>query len=756
MKNWVIALGAFFCFLAVSVPQNASAQSGETVINQIDVVGAQRIDVSTILAYTPVSLGDSVASSDLNRVISSLFETDLFNDVGIELVGDKLIITVDENPIVNRISIEGNDVIQDEQLLEYLGIKPRRVFTRKLALEAKALLIEVYRQAGRYAATIEPKIIELPDKRVDLVFEVNEGPLVKITKVKFIGNQAFSDRALKNIIQSRETKWYVLFTPDDKYDSGRLKLDVQKLRQFYLQNGYANVNVKRSSGELLSDRSGFVLTFVIEEGGQYNIADITINSDIEGVDVESLQESVQLETGEEYDVRILEETLLQITNKLGELGFAFVDVSPDIQLNDEDLTLDVAINIGSAERNYVEAINIKGNDRTLDSVIRRKFEIVEGDSFNQLRLTRSERNVRNLGYFSDVSVEVLPGSSSEQSVVEVEVDETTTGSFQIGFGYSTFEQGSVSVGIRENNFLGTGRGARANVSFSDKTTNFRAGFTEPYLFERNLLGSFDVFAQETKFSDVKIKQDGLDLGLAFSAFGDFRHRISYIIANTETTTSTTKAHSKSGDEGSLLLSEVTYSLTKDVRDNRIDPREGYMWRISESVAGLGGDVQHTRTRVRGQYLYPLYFKQIVLGVDGEVGIVDGLGEKVARSSRFTLGGQKVRGFDYGGIGPRDTGDKSAVGGNKFYTGSVNITSSLGVDKDLGMRWTVFSDFGSLWDTDYPAGVQGADDNDMRASIGYGMLWDTALGPMSFLWAQAVDKKDYDKTKVFQFKFGGRF
>lgn len=756
MKNWVIALGAFFCFLAVSVPQNASAQSGETVINQIDVVGAQRIDVSTILAYTPVSLGDSVASSDLNRVISSLFETDLFNDVGIELVGDKLIITVDENPIVNRISIEGNDVIQDEQLLEYLGIKPRRVFTRKLALEAKALLIEVYRQAGRYAATIEPKIIELPDKRVDLVFEVNEGPLVKITKVKFIGNQAFSDRALKNIIQSRETKWYVLFTPDDKYDSGRLKLDVQKLRQFYLQNGYANVNVKRSSGELLSDRSGFVLTFVIEEGGQYNIADITINSDIEGVDVESLQESVQLETGEEYDVRILEETLLQITNKLGELGFAFVDVSPDIQLNDEDLTLDVAINIGSAERNYVEAINIKGNDRTLDSVIRRKFEIVEGDSFNQLRLTRSERNVRNLGYFSDVSVEVLPGSSSEQSVVEVEVDETTTGSFQIGFGYSTFEQGSVSVGIRENNFLGTGRGARANVSFSDKTTNFRAGFTEPYLFERNLLGSFDVFAQETKFSDVKIKQDGLDLGLAFSAFGDFRHRISYIIANTETTTSTTKAHSKSGDEGSLLLSEVTYSLTKDVRDNRIDPREGYMWRISESVAGLGGDVQHTRTRVRGQYLYPLYFKQIVLGVDGEVGFVDGLGEKVARSSRFTLGGQKVRGFDYGGIGPRDTGDKSAVGGNKFYTGSVNITSSLGVDKDLGMRWTVFSDFGSLWDTDYPAGVQGADDNDMRASIGYGMLWDTALGPMSFLWAQAVDKKDYDKTKVFQFKFGGRF
>ena len=766
MLNWAFSIRSlsrfsvvFACVLLMlssMMTLPARAQSDGVLINQIDVVGAQRIDPETILAYTPINVGDTVSSSDLNNVLSSLFSTNLFNDVNLEVNENKLIITVDENPIINRIAIEGNDVLSDERLLEFLNIKPRRVFTNKLALETKATLIEIYRQSGRYAATIEPKIIELPDKRVDLVFEVDEGPLVKIQKIKFIGNNEYSDRALRGVIQSRETKWYVLFTPDDKYDVGRLKLDAQKLRQFYLQNGFADIEVVQSQGELKADRSGFVLTFVIEEGGVYTVNDINITSEIDGVDIEELYAVNSLELGEEYDIRLLEDSLSNITNKLGELGFAFVDVVPDIKLNKESLTLDVDITIGAARRNYVEAINIKGNDRTLDSVVRRKFELVEGDSFNQLRLTRSERSIRNLGFFSDVSVKVLPGSSPEQSVVDVEVDETSTGSFQIGFGYSTFDQGSLSVGIRENNFLGTGRGARANLTVSDKKTNFRAGFTEPYLFDRNLLGSFDIFKQDNKYSDVKIEQQGGEVGLSFSAYNDYRHRFGYIIAETKTNTSSTKAASTSGDEGALLMSEVSYSLTQDKRDSRFDAREGYLWNITESVAGIGGDVQYLRSTVRGQYLYPMFYKRAVLGFDAEAGIIDGLGDKVARSTRFLIGGRKVRGFDAGGIGPRDTGDNSAIGGNKYYTGSVNLISDLGLDPDLGVRWTVFADAGAVWDTDYPSGVKGANDNDPRTSFGYGFLWDTAIGPMSFFWAHPIDKQTYDKTRTFQFSFGGRF
>ena len=756
MRNIKFVLSALLVFLIAGLPEQSRAQSDGTVINAIDVLGTQRISAETVLAYTPIKVGDTVTSSDLNKALSNLFQTNLFEDIDIEINGDRLVVTVDENPIINRISIEGNDVIEDDKLLEFLGIKPRRVFTKKLALDAKETLMEIYRQSGRFAATIEPKIIELPDKRVDLVFEVDEGPLIKIKTIKFIGNDEFSDRALRSVIQSRETKWYVLFTPNDKYDANRLNLDVQKLRQFYLQNGYANVEVSRATGELMADRSGFVLTFVIEEGEVYSIADIAVNSEIEGVDTDALMVDSPLVTGEEYDVRILEQALSNMTNKLGELGYAFVDITPEIDLNEEDTTIDITLNIGEAERNYVERIDIKGNDRTMDSVIRRQFNLVEGDSFNQLRLTQSERNIRNLGYFSKVSVDVLPGSSSEQSVVEVDVDETTTGSFEIGFGYSTFDQASFTIGIRENNFLGTGRGARASASFSDKRSSFRLGITEPYLFERNLLGRADVFKTQNKYSGVTIEATGFDLGAGFSADGDYRHNIGYVLQEKKTTTSSTKAASASGDEGNQLISEVSYSITKDTRDSRIDPREGYLWKITETVAGLGGDVTYLKSEARGQYLYPILFKRAVIGVDGRAGVIDGLGEKVARSSRFIIGGRQLRGFDSGGIGPRDSGDNSAVGGNKYYVASLNFTSDLGLDRDLGMRWTVFADAGSVWDTDYPAGVTGADDESLRSSLGYGLLWDTAIGPMSFMWAFPVEEKSYDKTKTFQFSFGGRF
>jgi len=481
-----------------------------------------------------------------------------------------------------------------------------------------------------------------------------------------------------------------------------------------------------------------------------------VNSEIEGVDTDALMIDSPLVLGDEYDVRLMEMALSNMTNKLGEFGYAFVDVTPEIALNDEDKTLNITLNIGEAQRNYVERINIKGNDRTMDQVIRRQFNLVEGDSFNQLRLTQSERNIRNLGYFSNVSVDVLPGSSSEQSVVEVEVDETTTGSFEIGFGYSTFDKASFTIGIRENNFLGTGRGARASASFSDKRTSFRLGVTEPYLFERNLLGRADVFKTENKYSGVTIEATGFDLGAGFRADGDYRHNIGYVLQEKKTDTSSSDATSTSGDEGNQLISEVSYSITKDTRDSRIDPREGYLWNITETIAGLGGDVTYLKSEARGQYLYPILFKRAVIGVDGRVGVIDGLGEKVARSSRFIVGGRQLRGFDSGGIGPRDTGDDSAVGGNKYYVASLNLTSDLGIDRDLGMRWTVFADAGSVWDTDYPNGVTGADDDSMRSSLGYGILWDTAIGPMSFMWAFPVEEKSYDNTKTFQFSFGGRF
>ena len=732
------------------------AQDGDITISEINIEGAKRVSPSTILSYMPVSAGDKISQDQLNGIISSLFATDLFHDVSLRLDGDKLVVVVDENPIINRVNIEGNDVIDDERLLEILNIRPRRVFTRKIALDGKAVLMEVYRQNGRYAATIEPKIIELPDKRVDLIFEVDEGPLIKISKIKFIGNQQFSDRALRNVITSRERKWYIFFSGNDKYDAARLALDEQQLREFYLQNGFADFGVLRSSGELLPDRSGFVLTFLIDEGQQYTVSDVVINSGIENVDADTLLKESTISVGDIYDVRYLDETLSKLTDKLGEFGYAFVNVEPDFELDKENASLQVIINIDRAQRNFVEEIRINGNDRTLDRVIRRRFEIVEGDSFNQLRLSNSIRNIRNLGYFSNVQSNVLPGSQSDQSVIDITVEEKSTGTFSLGFGYSSLDDASVQIGIEESNFLGTGRGVRASAAVSSNKTNFLLGITEPYLWDRELLGSIDAFRDENKYSDVTIERLGLDSAVGFRARDNYYHRISYLIAETQTSTSSTTATSTSGDEGGKIISELGYTLSQDKRDNRFDPREGYYWRLSNSFSGIGGDVQYIKSTARGQYFMPFAFKRAVLGFDGKIGVVDGLGEDVSRSNRFVIGGRDIRGFESDGIGPRDTGDDSAVGGNQYYSGSVNIVSDIGLDPDLSVRWTVFYDFGSLWGVDNTSGVTGADDDMMRSTFGYGFFWDTAIGPLTFSWTVPISEESYDETQSFQFSFGGRF
>lgn len=734
----------------------AIAQAQEVTISDIVIEGAKRVSPSTVQSYMPVQIGDDISPGELNGIITSLFATDLFHDVQLRLDGDRLIVTVDENPIINRVNIEGNDVLKDEQLLEILNIRPRRVFTRSIALEGKAILMEVYRQSGRYAAKIEPKIIELPDKRVDLIFEVNEGPLIKISKVKFIGNEQYSDRALRNIIASREKKWYIFLSSNDKYDPARLALDEQKLRQFYLQNGYANFSILRSSGELLPDRSGFVLTFHVDEGQQYTVSDIVVNSKIESVNNDILIAEASLNVGDVYDVRYMDDTLTRITDKLGEFGFAFVNVEPDFELDEENATMALTINIDRAERNFVEEIRIVANDRTLDRVIRRRFELVEGDSFNQLKLTNSIRNIRNLGYFSNVTSRVLPGSTSDQSIIEVAVEEQATGNFSLGFGYSSVDEGSVQVGIEESNFLGSGRGVRANIAVSGSKSNFRLGITEPYLWERNLRGSLDIFRDEETYSDVTLEKQGLDTSIGFSANNDYYHRYGFSLAETQTTTTSSTATSTSGDEGAQLVSEIGYTIQQDKRDSRYDPRDGYYWLLSNNFAGIGGDVQYIKTTMEAQYFLPFNFKRFVVGIGGEIGVIDGLGENVSRSNRFVIGGKKIRGFDGDGIGPRDTGDDSVVGGNQYYAGTLNIISNYGLDPDLGLRWTVFYDFGSLWGTDYPTGVTGADDNDLRSSLGYGFFWDTAIGPLSFFWSIPLTEQSYDKTQEFQFSIGGRF
>lgn len=739
-----------------AIPAQAQTATEQVRISDIKVTGNRRVAEGTVLSYLPVQVGDLVSQGALSQSLERLFATNLFKDLKLDLDGSVLLVTVVENPIVNRVSIEGNDVISDERLLEVIDVQPRRVYDRQLALDAAAKLLNVYRAGGRFGAVVEPKIIELNENRVDLVFEVDEGPLIKIETIVFSGNKNFSDAALTQAIVSRERRWWAFLTPNDKYDEGRLDYDVRLLRQFYLSRGYADINVSRARGGLLPDRSGFALTFLINEGVRYKVNDIKISSQIENIDLKALRDLMKFDDDQWYDVRQLEQGLLDVSNQLGVYGYAFVDVTPQIVTDPSTGLLDIEVSIGQARRNFVERIEFIDNTRTLDRVIRREFELVEGDAFNQLKLDRSVRNVRNLGYFSKVDVQNLQGSSADQTITRVTVEEQSTGDFSIGVGYSSLDKTSFTLGINERNFLGTGRRASASISTSDTSTDFVLGLSQPYLFGRDLTGSIDLFKTKSTANLTAVNRTGVDLGVRFSAARDIYHRVSYELATSKITNTSTVATSLTGENGkSLLKSAVSYTIGRDTRDSRFDPTEGMYAEISETFSGVGGDVTFLRTNLRAGYYKPFLFKSVVLGLKGRVGNVSGLGDDVTQSERFFLGGQSVRGFDSSGIGPRDNGSKAAVGGNNVYNGTVEIVSNLGVTKDAGIRWTVFSDFGSVWETDFPSGVTEPNDQTMRSSVGVGLLWNSAIGPLSFYWAKPINEAKHDNTKTFQFSIGTR-
>ena len=444
------------CFLFVSVLTSSMTLAQMNTedrfrLESIEIQGNERVTDGTVLAYLPVQVGDEISLATLDRFISILFATNLFSDVSISRDEKSVVISVRENPIINRITIEGNDVLTDENLLEELDIQPRRVYTRDIAMNSTKKLLDIYRLSGRFAAEVVPKVIRLENNRVDLIFEVDEGELIKIESIRFIGNEAFSDFALRQVISSRKRRWWAFLSGMDKYDPARLDYDVRLLRQFYLSRGYAEINVERVQGGLLQDRSGFAVTFSIMEGPRFKFGDISIESEIENLELQELLDVVSAEQNDWYDSRVIEEGLLNITNELGNLGYAFVNVVPETTISEDKKYINVLIRISTARKNFIERIDFVNNTRTLDSVIRREMEIIEGDPFNRLKIERSLRNIRGLGYFRDVDVETLPGSASNSGIMRIKVEEQPTGDFSVGVGYSSIEKGKVDPVSALNN-----------------------------------------------------------------------------------------------------------------------------------------------------------------------------------------------------------------------------------------------------------------------------------------------------------------
>jgi outer membrane protein insertion porin family len=736
----------------------ALAQTGGTV-REVRVEGTQRIEPETVRSYLAIQPGDPYDEERVDRSLKQLFATGLFADVTLRRDGDALVVRVVENPIINRIAFEGLKKLDEKDLQNEIQLRPRVVYTRTRVQADVKRILDLYRRSGRFAATVEPKVIPLEQNRVDLVFEVDEGPTTGIKAITFVGNRAFSDSSLREIIQTTESRWWRFFTSDDTYDPDRLTFDRELLRRFYLAEGYADFRVVSAVAELAPERDGFYVTFTVDEGERYKIGKVELTTQLKDLNAEDLRAQIAFKEGDWYNSELIEKSINDITDEVGNRGYAFVDVRPTPTRNRDARTVDLVFEVNEGPRVFVERIDIVGNLRTLDKVVRREFRLVEGDAFNTSKLRRSQQRIRNLGFFKKAEVTNVPGSAPDRTVINVEVEEQSTGELSFGAGFSTSEGPLGDISIRERNLLGRGQDLRLAFLISGRTQQLDLSFTEPYFLERNVAAGFDLFRVERDNQDRSSfdqKSVGGALRLGYQITENLRQTLRYTLREDDITNIDDGASRLIRDqEGKRTTSLVGQTLFYDRRDNRIDPTDGYYLSLTTDLAGLGGSTRYGRVRTGAGYYYPVA-QGWVVAVSAEVGAIEGIGKDVGIQDRFFIGGDTFRGFEVGGIGPRDRATNDSLGANKFATGTVLLQFPFAfVPQDLGVSGRLFSDFGTAFGIDQKDAFT-ADSRSLRVTVGTGVSWRSPFGPIRVDLAVPVAKEDFDQTELFRVSFGTRF
>lgn len=754
----LVWLAAVALGVLAAAPARAQQPGLGDVIAAIRVEGNQRIEDATVVSYMKVVAGDRFDPARVNESLKNLFETGLFADVALAREGNTLVVRVVENPIINRLAFEGNRRIEDDVLSGEVQLKPRTVYTQTRVQGDVARILEIYRRAGRFAATVDPKVIQLPQNRVDLVFEINEGPLTGVQRIVFIGNRNFGNATLREVIQTKQTRWWRFFSTTDSYDPDRLSFDRELLRRFYLKEGFADFRVNSAVAELTPDRSAFFVTFTVEEGERYRFGDIDVVNELPGFDPETVRDDVTTDSGDWYNADEVEETVQDLTERIGALGYAFVDVAPEVRRRREDLAIDVTYKIAEGERIYVQRIDITGNVRTLDRIIRRNMRLAEGDAFNAARIRRSRTLIQGLDFFSRVDINNRPGDSPDQTIITVDVEEQSTGEVTFGGGFSSTEGPTGSIGVRERNLLGRGQDLSLQFLISGVTQDLDLSFTEPYFLNRDFAAGIDVFRREREFQNASF--DRRDLG--FSLRGTYplseylSQTVRYTLAQEEILPFFGASNVVQEQAGERLISRVDQSLLYDRRDNRIEPTDGYFGRWSVGIAGLGGDKHFLKQSVDAGYYYS-FWDDWVASTLAQAGYVFSLqsDEKVDISNRFFLGGNNFRGFAPAGVGPRELSDNTALGGKITYTGTLEVAFPIGLPNELGVKGRLFTIAGSLseLDNETPTTI---DTGSLRMSVGFGVSWASPFGPVRVDLATAVVKEDFDETELISFGFGSFF
>ncbi len=683
-----------------SLGGQASAPGQAQVIRGIAVQGNERIESRTVASYLVVQPGQYADPELLDLGVKTLFNTGLFSDVTLTMRDDGvLLIDVDENPIVNRVILEGNKRVKEDKITEEIQLTARSVFTRSKAQSDVQRIIEVYRRTGRFAATVTPKVTPLEQNRVDVIYEIDEGPKTGVAKVNFIGNEAFSSSELRGVLLTKESRWWRFFSSNANYDPDRLEYERDLLRQFYARNGYADFQVVSAIAELTPDRKDFFITFTVDEGEQYTVGDVRVKTTLDRLDEGSLEAIVPIRSGQTFNGDKVKDATESITFATGALGYAFVDVRSRLDRNPDAKTVDVTLQVNEGPRVYVERINIKGNTRTLDKVIRREIRIAEGDAFNRVLVDRSKARLRALQYFGEVEIEEKPGSAPDRTEVDVSVTEQSTGSFSVGVGVSSTENFIVDFSIEERNLLGRGQFLRLRAQASSRTRQIDLRFTQPYFLDRNLAAGFSLFNTRTDFIEVGIVRNrigfGLNAGFQVSEYG--RGSLQYQFARDNITFDqitpfagitdpaeiepllapgidpaiaiqplasgvgfgvascdllVNSFSSTCTSRGRFITSLLGYSLSFDTRDNPIDPTRGWRVNVSQAFAGVGGDVNYLRSEGSIAY-HKRIFRGFVFRTRFRGGYVTGYnGDDVRVQDRFFEGASTFRGFEVAGVGPR--------------------------------------------------------------------------------------------------------
>lgn len=720
--------------------------------------GAQRVDPGTVRSYMVIQEGDPFDPRRIDKSLKSLFATGLFADISLRREGDTLVVNVVENPIINRIAFEGNNEFENDTLLTELSLRPRVIYTRSKVQDDVKRILTLYRQSGLFAAIVEPKLIQLEQNRVDLVFEIKEGEQTKIGAIRFIGNREFSDGRLREVVQTKVSKWWRFFSTDDVYDPDRINLDREMLRRFYLTNGYADFKVTSAVAELTPDRKDFFITFSVDEGERYQFGTIEVDARLKDLKAESLSESIEVEKGDWYSAEEVEKTIDRLTEAVGTLGYAFVEIRPRVSRNKDAKTIDIKYVINEGPRVYVERINISGNIRTLDKVIRREFQVVEGDAFNASKLRRSRKRIQNLGFFEKVDITQVPGTAPDRTVINASVEEKPTGQITLGAGYSSTVGPLADIQLRETNFLGRGQDLHLKTQLAARATQIDLSFTEPYFLDRNLRAGFDIFRTTRDLQDTSsfdLERTGFRLRAGYNITEPLTQAWRYTFRLSDVSNVASDASSLiRAQEGSDSLSEIGHTIAFDRRDQFLNPTQGYLLKLDTDVSGLGGTIRHMRNTGSAASYYPLA-DQWIVSLSGKAGYIVGLGKDVNLSERYFVGGDDVRGFATSGIGPRDLATDDALGGEWMYASSLALKFPSGLPEEMGVSGRIFADMGASGSLS-PSNSTTADEGSLRLGIGTGVTWDSPFGPLGVDFALPLLKEDYDVKEYVRVNFGTRF